>query len=503
MAMLTVPFPPTSDAAAEESEILASAREAIGYPLPGSDDVILRGGGEYRGLNGKVSLRFSPFGAFVQTFDGRIRETLAFNGERGLCVDTNGLLRDLEMEQLEVTQAWIWIVTGHWLADTSPYRISLLPGESDDARIALGLESRSGDFEGTLLLDRSTRRPAFLRYESMEGTAQWKFDNYKGLDGFQLPRHVLYTSDWGNVVQYDFYTASRAPGGCNEPLRPWAEATFDPLAPCELEVKRTTTGHFLIHPLVNGKDVGWFLFDTCGSALIITPGAAKAAGLPVFGKAFATGVGGPSEMHFCQGESFEIGPLTVNDPLFIDIDLSFLDPYAPVPVAGLCAYPVLAHAVAEVDVNQYTLSLHESESYELKNGEWEEVFIDYGNLHVNGRFQGLGSRLFRLDTGLPFDLIIHAPTVRELGLLDARETRPSAIPGVGGSTPARMGSLDWFELGGRRIEKPSALFSQAESGSMNCRTSAGVIGLGLLEPFMMVINCPAKKIAFAERQKGT
>lgn len=498
MAMLSVPLLPTCDAAVEESlnrsELLSRVRTAIGYPLAGPDDLVLKGGGEYLGLTGKVTVRFSPSGQFVQTFEGRLRETLAFDGERGWCVDTNGLLRTLEMEQLEVAQALIWILSGHWLAEDGPYNVTIL-----DDEYALQLESRTGSFESRLILDRSTWRPAFLQYESMEGMAQWKFDGYKDHDGFHLPHHIVYTSDWGNVVQYDFFTAARAPGGCDGPLQERAEAIFDTQAPCELEVKQTTTGHFLIHPLVNGKDVGWFLFDTCGSALIITPQAADAANIPSFGKAFATGVGGPSEMHFRQGQSFEIGPLTVKNPLFVDLDLSIIEPYSPVPVAGLCAYPVLAHAVAEVDAKEHTISLFEPESYELKNGRWREVFIDYGNLHVKGGFEGARDNLFRLDTGFPLDLIIHAPFVEELGLLDGRETSPIALPGVGGSTPARLGSLDWFELGGKRIETPSAIFSLARSGSMNCRSSTGIIGLGLLEPFRMVINCPEKKIAFVER----
>ena len=48
--------------------------------------------------------------------------------------------------------------------------------------------------------------------------------------------------------------------------------------PAELEVKLTYTGHLLVHPLIDGQDVGWFVFDTGagGNCTIAKPSISNA-----------------------------------------------------------------------------------------------------------------------------------------------------------------------------------------------------------------------------------
>jgi hypothetical protein len=43
-----------------------------------------------------------------------------------------------------------------------------------------------------------------------------------------------------------------------------ADTKWDASAPSRVEARRAASGHLLVHPLVNGQDVGWFLLVGVG-----------------------------------------------------------------------------------------------------------------------------------------------------------------------------------------------------------------------------------------------
>jgi len=53
--------------------------------------------------------------------------------------------------------------------------------------------------------------------------------------------------------------------------------TVDPTRSGPIETRRGPSGHLWVKPLVNGKDVGWFMFDTGKTGMSIDPGVAHQA----------------------------------------------------------------------------------------------------------------------------------------------------------------------------------------------------------------------------------
>lgn len=188
--------------------------------------------------------------------------------------------------------------------------------------------------------------------------------------------------------------------------------------------------------------------------------------------------------------------MTVDDAIFGELDLSMFTAYFGEPLAGIIGYDLLARCVAEIDTTEGRIALYDPGSYELPDGRWQELFIGHGHPHVRATFEGNRDGIFRLDTGNPGALLVHAPTVMEFSLLEGRKTRPVPLGGAGGSKPAQLGTLQWFELGEERFENARAIFSQADTGSMTSRWTAGTIGTELMRPFNMVFDCPRKRIAF-------
>ena len=65
------------------------------------------------------------------------------------------------------------------------------------------------------------------------------------------------------------------------------------------------------------------------------------------GEVTALGTAGATTAHFRQGESFELGRVSIASPIYIEIELGFLTPIFGVPVAGICGYDIMARTVVE------------------------------------------------------------------------------------------------------------------------------------------------------------
>ena len=69
---------------------------------------------------------------------------------------------------------------------------------------------------------------------------------------------------------------------------------------------------------------------------------------------------------------------------------------------------------------------------------------------------------------------------------------------MGGALDARVGSLEWFEVGGHRLEKPMALFLQPHEGALNEAHLDGTFGSGILKDMTIVFDYPHRRIAFGK-----
>jgi predicted aspartyl protease len=244
-----------------------------------------------------------------------------------------------------------------------------------------------------------------------------------------------------------------------------------------------------------------FIFDTGAGAMTIDPAVADELGMPELGEVLAVGVGGKTTASFRRGTRFQLGPLALEDPVYIELDLAFLAPLFGRKVAGIVGYDVLARCVAEVETRTPYVALHDPARFQLAGASWQEVIVTENTPSVRARFEGDHEGLFRIDTGADGTLSFHAPAVRELALLDGRTVTSSASGGVGGTSEAKNGRLEWFELAGHRFEKKMVQFSLAEHGAFADRYTLGNIGQEFLAPFRMVLDYPGGRIAFVPLAK--
>ena len=495
--------PPAAQSAPTAAETLKRVRAAVGYEgMRGhAGGFVAAGTARFRGLDSKFTFLFAPDGRFRSEVAGPLGEVTGFDGAAGWEVDYSGMPRRLELEDLEVTQFEAWLHSGRWLAEDGPFDVSPDAAKTDDKRLALKLKLKRGVLEANVFIDRATWLPARATRRGTAGEEVIEFADYRAVLGFRFPHRVTRAAAGvANVFEIKSVTkaAPAAPRSRFGPAtaRP-TDARWKPNAATRVEVRRAKTGHLLVHPLVNGEDAGWFILDSGAGAMVIDLKTADKLGMPALGEIVAVGVAGSTKARFRRGRTFELGPLTIADTRYLELDLAFLTQVFGVPVGGICGRDFFARSAVEIDIANESVAVHDPSRFRLEGAAWQELFFSGRNPAVRARFEGGHEGIFRLDTGSDQTVSLHGPAVERLKLLDGRETRESRSGGVGGVAASRTGRLAWFELAGQRFENPEVEFAGAGPGAFSDVYTTGNIGAGFLRAFRIVFDYGNKRVAFA------
>jgi hypothetical protein len=507
VAILCSDHPTSSRERPSLDEVLEHARAAVRYgpPQDQTDGILLDGTTNYQGLDCRYRLQFAPDGRFVQRIEGRLSETIAFDGTQGRGVDWSRTPRILAMEDLEVPQLVVWVQTGRWLAKDAPLIVRILDQQPDERQVGLGLRTATGAMEADLLLDRTSWLPTRFSRRCASGTESWEFQDFRRFHGFALPQRVTRTHG-GLADRFEITSVRRAPTTAANPyqldLKRPKDTKFDPTKSQPIKLKRAPTGHLFVRPKINGKEVGWFALDTgSGVGMTIAPSVADALELPSFGKVLRAGAGKPSPSPFRQGTTFELGPLSIAGTVYAELPAEFVDGMKKLGMefAGTCGYDLFSRAVAELDVKALTLTLHSDTWQDSTASRWEPLVFNRKIPCVRCRFGEDREGIFQLDTGSGRPIVIlHAPAVEKLRLLEGRQTTPIRVGGVGGNIPARLGTLDWFSVGNHRFPGPKAIFITAKEGALIDPYTTGTFGGDFLSPFRIIFDYPHQRIAFLE-----
>jgi len=464
---------------------------------PAADDwVLLEGTGTVLGLETDFQLEFGADGAGRLRTGTLLGEELVSDGGRVWTRSWNNPVRELALADRESSLMQFAVLSGAWKSENGPVEIV---GGGDAGQ---ELRMRGGRAVFLLALDPATGDPARLTRLDEGGEEGIAMEEWRDYGAIRAPGRIRRGSLDG---VHDVLTVAAARSTAAPQLRqPDAAARdfrFDPAANPRLEARRARSGHVLVRPLVDGADVGWFIFDSGAGAMCIDPDAAKELGHESFGKVTAVGVAGKTEAGFFRTATFTLGPLTLNDPIFVSLELDFVGAALGEKIAGIVGYEVFARSVVEFQSGDAPiLSLHPRETYALAaDCAWQPLIIDGTVPCAGGRFEGGREGLFRLDTGADGSISFHSPAVEKWQLLDNRETGTSIAGGVGGMKAIKTGELEWFELGGRRFEQVPAQFYTEKVGAFADQDLDGNVGLGLLGQFRMVFDYGGARVAFAPR----
>jgi predicted aspartyl protease len=488
-------------------EVLAGARAAVAWEELGrSGGLRLTGEASTFGVPCEFELVVQPNGWFAFLLDSRWVESMGFDGTTLWARERSGVARVVCLGERDEVLVAQWVLQGSWLRAQAPLELERMPNGDDAASVALVIRMRGAPEPMTLHLDRRDLLPRELSKVDEAGKQTWAFADWREAQGTRFPHAISLTNENSTPLTFAVERVEPMPSFLRSPFAVPTSAptdtTFDLETESVLETERALTGHLLVHPLVDGEDVGWFILDSGAGALVLDPELADELGHPSFGEVSAVGAAGLGTAHYRSAKSFSLGPLTIREPIYVDLDLSFLRPFFEVDVVGIAGYDVFARAVVEIDPASDEVSLHDPTRFTLERGNWEGLMLERRTPCVEARFDGDRRGIFRLDTGASGTVAFHAPAVAELRLLEGRETTPGAAGGVGGAGEFRAGRIAWFELGPRRFDSPTVLFTKSGSGALADAYTTGNIGQDFLRTFRLIFDYPHGRLALVPREDG-
>jgi predicted aspartyl protease len=489
-------------------EVVQKVRQAVGFDAwrRQASLVLFEGAADYLGMAGTLQVWLSPGGEFRQQIEAHGEHILGSDGkviwERAFSQKP----RVLDLSEAETEEAFLAVRTYRWLADSSPFQVSMEVGAATENQIVLQLARPTDLLPTRVVLDRRTWLPIKASRSWLLGEMSWEFSDYAEFQSTQWPRKLLFRH--GSAMdRFDVTAVRLAP-----PARPSpfclpevpASLTWDRTLPTRVEIKRTSSGHFFVQGMVNGQAVGWFALDTgTGSGQTISRKVAERLGLSSFGSSFFGGAGRENQTQFREAVSFQVGPARVAMPVFYELPEAFTHSMASLfgfEWAGTIGHAFLSQVVAELDLAACSLDLRDPVGYELKEGTWQPLRFNHGIPCLQCQVEGHLEGWFQLDTGAGSVAIIHAPAVVAHQLLQGRATRPHPLPGVGGAIDAQMGRLQSFAVAGREVTDVLTFFVTGTQGALTDPHTVGTFGASLLQRHKLILDYGKRRAALIGRE---
>lgn len=462
------------------------------------------------GVTNRTVLMFSPRGEVRQSAAPLNPNPILFDGtdlwiiNRAESSSRFGSPVPLGQRSREKTVIPFLIRSGWWLDENATLEMAVLPGESDEKHVVLSIKLRRGVVGSKLLVSRETWLPSSLIVEYEKGPYTIAFKDYRETLGFFFPYQTAINYDKADR-EYHIKSVAEVPAPTADAfLRlPQADDTsFDNNLPAQLKIARGernsdgTQGHAFVRPLVDGRDAGWFHFDTGAESMSIDTRLADELKMPVLGEATAVSSdGNVRKVTVRRGKTFQLGRVTITNPTYIADDLSKMSAPPGERRAGFCGYPLFVRAVFEVSRGGESIALYDPATYRLAKGRWQRLSLGGFTPSVRARLEGNLEGLFMLDTGASTGVDFNSGFAKERKLLERRKVSEIAASGSGGTFKQLRGSLEWFELAGHRFKNPKVTFRIAGVGSEVADVD-GVIGREFMSPFTIVFNYPEMRIAF-------
>jgi predicted aspartyl protease len=501
--------------AKNHARILEAARAALRFDAAGFvGEVRAHGAGTVSGLPARWERRCHADGRIVERVDAALGRACGFDGHAGWRVDETGMPGDLDLGDLEelVVATAVW--DGRWLlGEGAPVEVGpCAHGHRDTCAVALRVRGGTRTFH--LALDPEGGLPR--RIEDLARDDQALFFADHGPGGFCYVAHRI-VSRMGWLEDTLRVEAVERKAEVHDGSLHYArveevpgDTAFDAGVP--VPASRSPRGKLpLVRPRVDGRDVGWFLLDTGAGALGIDAAVAASLGLRAVGRRFVrTADGGVGAVHR-RAAVLAVGPLTVREPLFVEVDMGPFGRACGVKLAGVLGYDLFARAVVTLDPAPREpaprVAIDDPASYALEDPVWAPLRFEQGRPMVAARVAADGGAavdgvtgVFAIDTGSSVAVTLYAAAPPTLAL---RRGARAAVRGLTGARSGRAAELAWIEVAGCRFEEVPALVAAPGPGVAGATAGVlGSLGATLFRDAALILDVPRRRLALRGTRPG-
>jgi len=442
-------------------------------------------------------MRYMPTGQYAEEMHGELEEGAGFDGINYWGVDPSGYPTLEKFEDAESDQAIETLLTDRWLRPGDLQGVTVVRSSPQDT--VLRINERGSSLAESIDIDSHTWLPKSGSFRTHSGTVKIFLSGWSSVGGEKAPFHSV-VNDGGALITRNFRRSSTSLVASRQayvmPKKLPREASYDAALPPQVET-RGLGGVVFVHPLINGRDVGWFILDSCAGSMMIDEKAADSLSLSKFGGTAVTGVGGTIVEPFRRASELELGPARMRNVLFCQMDASFLGDAFGRPIGGIVGSDVLKRFVVSIDVQRPSVAIYDRDVFRLRlGGAWEPLTFVDGDPAIEAAFDGNRHGLFHLDTGSIYPVTFESPFVKAAHLLANRRGASISATGFGGSASICFGKLDWLKLGGRRFSGINCGYSLTSSGALAMKDVIGVIGIPMMSSFNIVFDFGGNRVAF-------
>jgi len=478
-----------SEATTVES-IVESVRSALFVDSPQSADGIrIEGTSTEYGADLSCTTELGADGRYLWQLSGVLQQSHGFDGCVDWEQDITGMVRQLDLGDLEEARLRHWLTSGEWVRHTERLQITALDSESPQSW-RLGVALRDGRMQSTVDIEKASALPQQFTVTGIQGVEDYRLLDFRKSCGRQLPFHVQKSNAHGDVVDQRVLNVQQVSLPLTRfrmPELPTAGWTMHKNG-AELPLKRADTGHVLVQVDVNETGPRWFIFDTGAGGLAFGKHLAKETESDQLGTLRVASVFGVDQSPVSRFQSVRVGPLEIQNPVAVQLDLSGLDEVFGERIEGVIGYEVFARCVAVIDAAGPTVRLYKSAPPGLDESGWLPLRMNWRLPLVSGRLENYPEGLYRIDIGAsggPFgNVAFHSPFVDEYDVLRNREVSAIDAP----PHELRTGTISRFELAHRVFPDADAAFALTDVTPFNDPFTQGNIGIEFLKNFRIVLD---------------
>src|SRR4029450_4479361 len=132
-----------------------------------------------------------------------------------------------------------------------------------------------------------------------------------------------------------------------------------------------------------------------------------------------------------KGKTFQLGRVTIKDPIYVAGDLSRMNAPPGERRAGFCGYPLLARVIVEGIGGGKGIALYDPSTYRLSKGTWQSLSLINFTPAITAHLEGNREGLFMLDTGASGSVDINSKFSKDEKLVEGRETVEETVSSSG------------------------------------------------------------------------